>query len=117
MKAYGRLRFMRTEGLAIGFPALGRFSTVSSFKRCCYPVRRFVAEKDWFQRISFGGHNGFAANLLSTAKKTAFNTWASIKIPKLLLHRLFLKVRYFLWIDGKLELVVDPYQILERNGS
>ncbi|CAL5408809.1 unnamed protein product [Camellia sinensis] len=36
------------------------------------------------------------------------------KVPKLLLHRLFPNVRYSLWIDGKLELVVDPYQILER---
>ncbi|GKA97916.1 Rho GTPase-activating protein like protein [Tanacetum coccineum] len=36
------------------------------------------------------------------------------KIPKLLLHRLFPNVRYSLWVDGKLELVVDPYQILER---
>ncbi|XP_019162259.1 PREDICTED: uncharacterized protein LOC109158820 [Ipomoea nil] len=36
------------------------------------------------------------------------------KIPKLLLHRLFPNARYSLWIDGKLELVVDPYQLLER---
>ncbi|KAL8228137.1 hypothetical protein R6Q57_015721 [Mikania cordata] len=36
------------------------------------------------------------------------------KVPKLLLHRLFPNVRYSLWVDGKLELVVDPYQILER---
>lgn len=36
------------------------------------------------------------------------------KIPKLLLHRIFPNVRYSLWIDGKLQLVVDPYQILER---
>ncbi|GMJ06723.1 MUCILAGE-RELATED 70 [Hibiscus trionum] len=36
------------------------------------------------------------------------------KIPKLLLHRLFPNVRFSLWIDGKLELVADPYQILER---
>ncbi|PQQ17967.1 uncharacterized protein Pyn_15237 [Prunus yedoensis var. nudiflora] len=36
------------------------------------------------------------------------------KIPKLLLHRLFPNVRYSVWIDGKLRLVVDPYQILER---
>lgn len=36
------------------------------------------------------------------------------KIPKLLLHRLFPNVRYSLWIDGKLQLVADPYQILER---
>ncbi|KAL2331429.1 hypothetical protein Fmac_019010 [Flemingia macrophylla] len=36
------------------------------------------------------------------------------KIPKLLLHRIFPNVRYSIWIDGKLELVVDPYQILER---
>ncbi|KAG9448103.1 hypothetical protein H6P81_014231 [Aristolochia fimbriata] len=43
------------------------------------------------------------------------------KVPKLLLHRLFPNVRYSLWIDGKLELVVDPYRILERflwrNGA
>ncbi|GLT82867.1 hypothetical protein SLE2022_012000 [Rubroshorea leprosula] len=36
------------------------------------------------------------------------------KIPKLLPHRLFPNARFSLWIDGKLELVVDPYQILER---
>ncbi|KAL3851319.1 hypothetical protein ACJIZ3_013201 [Penstemon smallii] len=36
------------------------------------------------------------------------------KIPKLLLHRLFPNSRYSLWVDAKLELVVDPVQILER---
>lgn len=36
------------------------------------------------------------------------------KIPKLLLHRIFPNVRYSIWIDGKLQLVADPYQILER---
>lgn len=36
------------------------------------------------------------------------------KVPKLLLHRLFPSARYSLWLDGKLELVVDPYQVLER---
>uniref|UniRef100_A0ACD5TEZ8 Uncharacterized protein n=1 Tax=Avena sativa TaxID=4498 RepID=A0ACD5TEZ8_AVESA len=36
------------------------------------------------------------------------------KVPKLLLHRLFPNVRYSLWIDGKLKLVKDPYQLLER---
>ncbi|CAJ1936486.1 unnamed protein product [Sphenostylis stenocarpa] len=36
------------------------------------------------------------------------------KIPKLLLHRLVPNARYSIWLDGKLELVVDPYQILER---
>ncbi|XP_019419783.1 PREDICTED: uncharacterized protein LOC109330173 isoform X2 [Lupinus angustifolius] len=36
------------------------------------------------------------------------------KIPKLLLHRMAPNARYSIWLDGKLELVVDPYQILER---
>ncbi|XP_038897641.1 uncharacterized protein LOC120085624 isoform X3 [Benincasa hispida] len=36
------------------------------------------------------------------------------KIPKLLLHRLFPNIQYSIWIDGKLQLVVDPFQILER---
>ncbi|XP_062170057.1 probable hexosyltransferase MUCI70 isoform X2 [Alnus glutinosa] len=36
------------------------------------------------------------------------------KVPKLLLHRIFPNVRYSIWIDGKLQLVADPYQILER---
>ncbi|XP_011029487.1 PREDICTED: uncharacterized protein LOC105129212 [Populus euphratica] len=35
-------------------------------------------------------------------------------VPKLLLHRLLPNVRYSIWIDGKLQLVVDPYQVLER---
>ncbi|XP_054778968.1 probable hexosyltransferase MUCI70 [Prosopis cineraria] len=36
------------------------------------------------------------------------------KIPKLLIHRMTPNARYSIWIDGKLELVVDPHQILER---
>lgn len=36
------------------------------------------------------------------------------KIPKLLLHRIFPNVKYSIWIDGKLQLVVDPYQVMER---
>lgn len=36
------------------------------------------------------------------------------KIPKLLLHRLFPNARFSLWIDGKLKLVRDPYQVVER---
>ncbi|KAF9683576.1 hypothetical protein SADUNF_Sadunf04G0028100 [Salix dunnii] len=36
------------------------------------------------------------------------------KVPKLLSHRMFPNARFSLWIDGKLELLVDPYQILER---
>ncbi|KAG2241955.1 hypothetical protein Bca52824_096202 [Brassica carinata] len=36
------------------------------------------------------------------------------KVPKLLVHRLFPNSRYSLWMDGKLDLVVDPHQILER---
>lgn len=36
------------------------------------------------------------------------------KVPKLLLHRLFPNARFSLWVDGKLELVVDPYEVLER---
>ncbi|KAK9150129.1 hypothetical protein Syun_008438 [Stephania yunnanensis] len=43
------------------------------------------------------------------------------KVPKLLLHRIFPNARYSIWIDGKLELVVDPFRILERflwrNGA
>ncbi|KAF8703868.1 hypothetical protein HU200_031964 [Digitaria exilis] len=36
------------------------------------------------------------------------------KVPKLLLHRLFPNVRCSIWIDGKLKLVRDLNQILER---
>ncbi|KAK2355082.1 putative hexosyltransferase MUCI70 [Trifolium repens] len=36
------------------------------------------------------------------------------EILKLLLHRMVPNARYSIWLDGKLELVVDPYQILER---
>ncbi|KAH1218442.1 LINE-1 retrotransposable element ORF2 protein [Glycine max] len=39
------------------------------------------------------------------------------KVPKLLLHRIFPNVRYSIWIDGKLELVVDPYKVIERDGE
>ncbi|XP_042752177.1 probable hexosyltransferase MUCI70 isoform X2 [Lactuca sativa] len=36
------------------------------------------------------------------------------KVPKLLSHRLFPNAKYSIWLDGKLMLMVDPYQILER---
>ncbi|TVU20487.1 hypothetical protein EJB05_36696 [Eragrostis curvula] len=36
------------------------------------------------------------------------------KIPKLLLHRLFPNVRFSVWIDAKLQLIADPYLLLER---
>lgn len=52
-----------------------------------------------------------------TGKKVAIFVQPAVhilQVPKLLLHRLFPNVRYSIWIDGKLELVVDPYQVLER---
>ncbi|XP_074367806.1 putative hexosyltransferase MUCI70 [Apium graveolens] len=36
------------------------------------------------------------------------------KVPKILTHRLFPLARYSIWIDGKMELIVDPLLILER---
>ncbi|KAG5247213.1 DUF616 protein [Salix suchowensis] len=36
------------------------------------------------------------------------------KVPKILTHRLFPQAQYSIWIDGKMELIVDPLQILER---
>lgn len=36
------------------------------------------------------------------------------KVPKIITHRLFPQVRYSIWIDGKMELIVDPLLILER---
>eukprot|EP00268_Persea_americana_P044243 TRINITY_DN4468_c0_g1_i4.p1 TRINITY_DN4468_c0_g1~~TRINITY_DN4468_c0_g1_i4.p1 ORF type:complete len:119 (-),score=16.47 TRINITY_DN4468_c0_g1_i4:99-455(-) len=39
---------------------------------------------------------------------------SELGVPKLLLHRIFPNARFSIWINGKLELVVDPHQILER---
>ncbi|KAG0488509.1 hypothetical protein HPP92_007320 [Vanilla planifolia] len=36
------------------------------------------------------------------------------KVPKILTHRLFPQAHYSIWIDGKMELIVDPLLILER---
>lgn len=36
------------------------------------------------------------------------------KVPKILTHRLFPQARYSIWIDGKMELIVDPLLMLER---
>ena len=36
------------------------------------------------------------------------------KVPKILTHRLFPEAQYSIWIDGKMELLVDPLLILER---
>ncbi|KAK1305193.1 hypothetical protein QJS10_CPB11g02050 [Acorus calamus] len=36
------------------------------------------------------------------------------KVPKILTHRLYPQAQYSIWIDGKMELIVDPLLILER---
>ena len=36
------------------------------------------------------------------------------QIPKLLAHRLFPNSQFSMWVDAKLQLVQDPYKILER---
>ncbi|KAK8987332.1 hypothetical protein V6N11_027085 [Hibiscus sabdariffa] len=36
------------------------------------------------------------------------------KVPKILTHRLFPEAQYSIWVDGKMELIVDPLLILER---
>ncbi|XP_056698992.1 probable hexosyltransferase MUCI70 isoform X2 [Spinacia oleracea] len=36
------------------------------------------------------------------------------KVPKILVHRLFPEAQYSIWIDGKMELIVDPLLMLER---
>lgn len=36
------------------------------------------------------------------------------KVPKILTHRLFPEAQYSIWIDGKMELMVDPLLMLER---
>lgn len=36
------------------------------------------------------------------------------KVPKILTHRLFPHARYTIWIDGKMELIIDPLLMLER---
>ncbi|KAJ7955422.1 Plant/F20M13-60 protein [Quillaja saponaria] len=36
------------------------------------------------------------------------------KVPKILTHKLFPQAQYSIWIDGKMELIVDPLLILER---
>ncbi|KAJ8633359.1 hypothetical protein MRB53_026695 [Persea americana] len=56
----------------------------------------------------------FAVNPLVDYKwnlEAEYNLW---QVPKLLLHRIFPNARFSIWINGKLELVVDPHQILER---
>ncbi|XP_021846806.2 probable hexosyltransferase MUCI70 isoform X2 [Spinacia oleracea] len=36
------------------------------------------------------------------------------KVPKILVHRMFPEALYSIWIDGKMELIVDPLLMLER---
>lgn len=36
------------------------------------------------------------------------------KVPKILVHRMFPEAQYSIWIDGKMELIVDPLSMLER---
>ncbi|PHT35777.1 hypothetical protein CQW23_23477 [Capsicum baccatum] len=86
-----------------------------SKKNVCFHM--FVDEQtEVFVRNSsvLDGTIASPTRLASYVKFSDYLYLLTFQVPKLLLHRLFPNARYSLGIDAKLELVVDPYQILER---
>nr|GLL28858.1 uncharacterized protein LOC109165107 isoform X1 [Ipomoea trifida] len=112
------------EGVVVASAIFGAFDLIHQPKN----ISEYARENVCFYMFVDEGTEAFLRNSGDLNSSSRIGLWRIVvvhnlpytdarrngKIPKLLLHRLFPNSRYSLWIDGKLELVVDPYQILER---
>ncbi|PKA56019.1 hypothetical protein AXF42_Ash014691 [Apostasia shenzhenica] len=66
-------------------------------------------------RVDKNGGNWVGIWRLVTLRNTPYDEpRRNGKVPKILTQRLFPQAQYSIWIDGKMELIVDPLLILER---
>jgi hypothetical protein len=124
ISAEDRAKMLRCDGIVVGSAIFGNYDELQQPKNISDEARRNVC---FFMFID--EETGAALlndEILRSTRKIGL--WHMVvaknlpytdarrngKIPKLLIHRLFPNARFSLWLDGKLELVVDPYLILER---
>ncbi|CAA0825285.1 Protein of unknown function (DUF616 [Striga hermonthica] len=112
------------KGVVVASAIFGAFDLIRQPKN----ISEFAKQNVCFHMFVDGETEAFLRNSSELGSDNKVGLWRIIvvrnlpyldprrngKIPKLLMHRLFPNARYSLWVDAKLELVVDPFQILER---
>ncbi|XP_016181519.1 uncharacterized protein LOC107623686 [Arachis ipaensis] len=100
------------------FDAINEPSNVSNYSKKTVCFLMFIdeeTEKAWRASGLLGINKRIGLWRIIVARNIPYtDARRTGKIPKLLIHRMTPNARYSIWLDGKLELVVDPYQILER---
>lgn len=118
------LEMERCQGLVVASAIFGAFDLISqpknvseyTKKNACFYMFLDEETESYFKNISALDNNKKSGlwRIVVVRKLPYTDPRRNGKVPKLLLHRLFPNTRYSVWIDGKLELVVDPYKLLER---
>ncbi|GER25434.1 hypothetical protein STAS_01015 [Striga asiatica] len=112
------------KGVVVASAVFGAFDLIRQPKN----ISEYAKQNVCFHMFVDGETEAFLRNSSELGSDNKVGLWRIIvvrnlpyldprrngKIPKLLMHRLFPNARYSLWVDAKLELVVDPFQILER---
>ena len=122
VKYIQKCKFVVASGIFDGYDIPHQPSNISrrSQKLFCFlmvvdEVSLDFIEKNTTVKIDSAGGKWVGIWRLITVHRLPFDEpRRNGKIPKILTHRLFPQAWYSIWIDGKMELIVDPLLILER---
>eukprot|EP00250_Pteridium_aquilinum_P004471 c14674_g1_i1 orf=78-1463(-) len=117
-----KCRFVVASGIFDGYDIPHQPSNISSLSKKLFCFLMVVDEKSLKSiqttlNLTYNNHEGKWVGLwrLILFRRSPYDEpRRNGKVPKLLTHRLFPKAEYSIWIDGKMELLVDPFLILER---
>lgn len=117
-----KCRFVVASGIFDGYDTPHQPSNISSLSKKLFCFLMVVDEKSLKSiqktlNLTMDSHRGKWVGLwrLILFRNSPYDEpRRNGKVPKLLTHRLFPETEYSIWIDGKMELLVDPLLILER---
>ncbi|XP_020243621.1 uncharacterized protein LOC109821869 isoform X2 [Asparagus officinalis] len=122
VKYVKKCRFIVASGIFDGYDLPRQPSNISarSQKLFCFLMvvdeesLNFIKENVTITENSDGGKWVGSWRLVTLKNPPYDEPRRNGKVPKIITHRLFPQARYSIWIDGKMELIVDPLLILER---
>ncbi|KAJ4715949.1 Plant/F20M13-60 protein [Melia azedarach] len=122
VKYVKKCRFVVASGIFDGYDVPQQPSNIShrSKKLFCFLMAvdevslKFIKENVTVKEDSAGGQWVGIWRLILLKHQPYDEPRRNGKVPKILTHRLFPQAQYSIWIDGKMELIVDPLLILER---
>ncbi|CAO2815649.1 unnamed protein product [Amaranthus hypochondriacus] len=117
-----KCRFVVASGIFDGYDTPHQPSNISSRSQKLFCFLMVVDEKSFDfikENVSVkvdpdGGHWVGIWRLVLLKHQPYDEPRRNGKVPKILVHRMFPEAQYSIWIDGKMELIVDPLLMLER---